>query len=80
MICGESIQASLIHQVWEVIEETQSIALLQWSDQDMVHQLTCRLQGQRGLNGQELQEVTRYLSDRTVLIRDVVADRRGIVY
>ncbi len=80
MICGESIQASLIRQVWEVIEETQSIALLQWSDQDMVHQLTCRLQGQRSLNGQELKEVTRYLSDRTVLIRDVVADRRGIVY
>ena len=80
MVRGELMKASLIHQVWEVIEQTQSVLLLQWNDQDMVCQLLRQVQQERPLNGQETTVLRNYLSDRTTLIRDVVADRRGIVY
>lgn len=76
-ICYESIQASLIRQVWEVIEQTQSGVLLHLDDQDLVSQLLAQLQNRRNLNSHEVQGVSHYLTDRTPLIRDLAADRPG---
>jgi len=76
--CYESIQASLIRQVWEVIEQTQSGVLLHLNDQELVRQLLAQLQNRRALNCQEVQGVSHYLSDRTPLIRDLAADRPGL--
>ena len=80
MLSGGLTEASMIHQVWEVIEQTQSKHLLQWSDQDLVCQLLWKVEQQCPLNHQEQNDVRNYLSDRTSLIRDVASDRRGVVY
>ena len=77
-LCCGSIQASLIRQVWEVIEQTHSGVLLRLNDQELVRQLLVQLQNRRTLNCQEVEGVSHYLSDRTLLIRDLAAERPGV--
>ncbi|NJN24083.1 MAG: hypothetical protein HC810_06415 [Acaryochloridaceae cyanobacterium RL_2_7] len=77
-LCCESIQASLIRQVWEVIEQTHSGVLLHLKDEELVRQLLVQLQHRRTLNCHELEGVSHYLSDRTLLIRDLVANRPSL--
>lgn len=79
-VCCTPIPASLIRQVWDVIEQTQSRVLLQQNDQEMIRQISCELQQQRSLNKQEIKDVVDYLNHRTSLIHDVASDRRGVVY
>ena len=72
------IQVSLLHHLWEVVEETQSGVLLKLNDHDLVRELMNSVSGQRSLSFSESQVLTEYLKGRTALIRDLASSRRGV--
>ncbi len=72
------IQVSLLRNLWEVVEETQSCILLRLNDHELVNELIQNLTGRRSLSGSERQILSSYLQTRTSLIRDLAASRRGV--
>ncbi|MGB8701047.1 MAG: hypothetical protein WCD18_16665 [Thermosynechococcaceae cyanobacterium] len=65
------MSASILRQLWSVIEETQTHRLLKLSDSDLVKQLLAQFQIHHPLSGEETQEIQVYLANRLSLIRDM---------
>jgi hypothetical protein len=70
-----SVNSSILRQIWNIVEQTQSTVLLRLSDMDLVKQLLSQLSNQTKLSKEELNTVSLYLSSRTALIRDLAAAR-----
>lgn len=64
-----------LRQLWVVIEETQTPALLRLSDADLIQQLLRQLTLRQSLTLEEFNTVTLYLHSRTSLIRDIAQTR-----
>ena len=75
---SDHIQISLLRNLWQVVEETQSGILLRLNDHDLVSELLRNIQGRRSLSGPESQVLCHYLKTRTSLIRDLAASRPGV--
>ncbi len=69
------MNSSILRQIWNIVEQTQSTVLLRLSDMDLVKQLLSQLSNQTKLSKEELNTVSLYLSSRTALIRDLAAAR-----
>lgn len=69
------VNSSILRQIWNIVEQTQSTVLLRLSDMDLVKQLLSQLSNQTKLSKEELNTVSLYLSSRTALIRDLAAAR-----
>lgn len=71
----QSVNSSILRQIWNIVEQTQSSVLLRLNDIDLVKQLLSQLSNQTKLSKEELNTVSLYLSSRTALIRDLAAAR-----
>jgi len=69
------INSKTLRQIWSLVEQTQSSALLRLSDTDLVKQLLKQLNSQQALSSEEINSVNSYLSSRTNLIRDLATAR-----
>lgn len=78
MMDSAQIQVSLLRNLWEVVEETQSCVLLTLNDGELINELLQNLKGRRSLSGTERQDLCRYLQTRTTLIRDLASSRLGM--
>ncbi|MGC9503272.1 hypothetical protein [Baaleninema sp.] len=71
------MNATILRQVWSAVEDTQAATLVNLDDSTLIDRLIWDLQAQRVLEGNDIEEVSRYLRSRISLIRDL-ADGRVI--
>lgn len=64
-----------LRQLWVVIEETQTPALLRLSDADLIQQLLRQFTLRQSSTLEEFNTITQYLHTRTSLIRDIAQTR-----
>ncbi len=69
------MDSSTLHQLWLLVEETQTNQLLRLNDNDLVQQLLTRLDDRKPLTREETKAVSAYLQARTPLIRDLAVAR-----
>ena len=69
------MKPSTVHQLWSLIERTQSITLLQLSDKDLVEQLFRQLSTSEQLTNEENNCLITYIYSRLTLIRDLAEAR-----
>lgn len=66
---------STLRQLWSVVEETHSNALLRLNDTELVKQLLSQLNSKTTLTNEEMVTVSVYLHSKTSLIRDLAQAR-----
>ena len=69
------MKPSTVHQLWSLIEWTQSITLLQLSDKDLVEQLFGQLSTSGQFTNEENNSLIAYIYSRLTLIRDLAEAR-----
>ncbi|MDW8202590.1 MAG: hypothetical protein RML75_15460 [Cyanobacteriota bacterium SKYGB_h_bin112] len=69
------MDSSTLHQLWLVVEETQTTQLLRLSDRDLIQDIIERLDHRKPLTRDEAKVVSSYLQARTPLIRDIAGAR-----
>ncbi|MCM1985395.1 hypothetical protein [Lyngbya confervoides] len=74
-----ALSSAILHSLWEIIEETQTHALIQLEDQELIRGVLHQMQQRRSLSDHERFTVTQYLYQRRILIRELAAARRGVV-
>jgi hypothetical protein len=62
---------NLVHQIWKLIEATQTSFLLKLDDQSLVQWLIQQLRKTQILNREEEEATKAYIQSRLLLIRDV---------
>lgn len=62
---------NLLHQLWSLVESSQSHWLLSLDDKSLVHWLIDQIAGERALNPTETDLLTCYIQTRLPLIRDI---------
>ena len=65
------MKSSTLRQLWALIEETQTSALLKFGDAELVQQLLRRLQSKITMSGEEVNTMNNYLNSKVSLIRDL---------
>ena len=65
------MKSSTLRQLWALIEETQTSALLKFGDAELVQQLLRRLQSKITMSGEEVNIMNNYLNSKVSLIRDL---------
>lgn len=70
-----SMDSSTLHQLWLVVEETQTTQLLRLSDRDLIQDIIERLDDRKPLTRDEAKVISSYLQARTLLIRDIAGAR-----
>ncbi len=65
-----------LRQLWSLIEDTQTITLLDLSDIDLVVYLLTQMENRQPLSLQEVDLVSNYIQSKISLIRDL-ADVRS---
>lgn len=66
------MNSNLLHQLWMLIEATQSNFLLKLDDQSLVQWLIQQLRERQNLSHEEEKAASAYIRSRLLLIRDVV--------
>lgn len=66
------MNSNLLHQLWMLIEATQSNFLLKLDDQSLVQWLIQQLREKQYLSHEEEKVASAYIRSRLLLIRDVV--------
>lgn len=66
---------TMLRQLWSLIERTQASLLLKLDDASLVQSLIKQLKQERSLNGDEINHINDYLSNRLSLIRDLAQQR-----
>ncbi|BAY25381.1 hypothetical protein NIES2100_51870 [Calothrix sp. NIES-2100] len=69
------VNSKILRQLWSVVEQTQTSALVGLSDSDLVNQLLRQLDSKQALSSEEMNSVNSYLFSRTQLIRDLAFAR-----
>jgi hypothetical protein len=64
-----------MRHVWSVIEETETKTILSLSDTDLIGQLLNQLESKKLLSGEQIKEMSSYISLRVPLIRDLAQSR-----
>lgn len=70
------MNASILRQLWSLIEEIQSSTLLKLSDAELVSQILQRLEAKRPLSVEDNSLVSSYIYSKTSLIRDLAEENR----
>ncbi|MBF2062511.1 hypothetical protein, partial [Fischerella thermalis] len=70
------MNASTLHQLWSLIENTQTNILLEVNDTELIQQLLKQLENQKLLSSEESKVIRAYISSRLPLIRDLAMLRR----
>jgi ribosome assembly protein YihI (activator of Der GTPase) len=65
------VNASMLRQLWSLIEEIQSSTLLKLSDAELVAQILQRLEAKKVLSTEDNNLVSDYIYSKTSLIRDL---------
>ncbi|MBF1990410.1 hypothetical protein [Fischerella thermalis] len=71
------MNASTLHQLWSLIENTQTNILLEVNDTELIQQLLKQLENQKLLSSEESKVIRAYISSRLPLIRDLAMLRRS---
>ncbi|BAZ52070.1 hypothetical protein NIES4103_47290 [Nostoc sp. NIES-4103] len=69
------MNSSALRHLWFVIEETQTSALLGFSDAELIQQLLKRVETDKLLTGEETNTMRAYIRSRVTLIRDLAMAR-----
>lgn len=72
-----AVNASTLHQLWSLIENTQTNILLEVNDTELIQQLLKQLENQKLLSSEESKVIRAYISSRLPLIRDLAMLRRS---
>lgn len=65
------MNSSLLHQLWMLIEATQSNFLLKLDDQSLIQWLVQQLREKQSLSHEEENAARMYIRSRLLLIREV---------
>lgn len=68
-------RAVTMRHVWSVIEETETKTILSLNDTDLIGQLLKQLENKKLLSGEQISEMSTYISSRVPLIRDLAHSR-----
>ncbi len=68
-------RAVTMRHVWSVIEETETKTILSLNDADLIGQLLKQLENKKLLSGEQIHEMSSYISSRIPLIRDLAQSR-----
>jgi len=74
----------MLRHIWQIIDQTQALNLLELGDLELILQLQKQLETQIFLSVSELYDVRIYIHSRISLIRDLaevrlaIADKKGI--
>ncbi|AFY53573.1 hypothetical protein Riv7116_0998 [Rivularia sp. PCC 7116] len=68
-------RAVTMRHVWSVIEETETKTILSLNDTDLIGQLLGKLESRKLLSGEQIKEMSIYISSRVPLIRDLAHSR-----
>ena len=68
-------RAVTMRHVWSVIEETETKTILSLNDKDLIGQLLGKLESKKLLSGEQIKEMSTYISSRVPLIRDLAHSR-----
>jgi len=69
------MNTSLLHQLWLLIEETQTSLLLRLNDTELVKHLVKQLNKKAILSQEQMDNMSDYISSKTTLIRDLAQIR-----
>jgi hypothetical protein len=69
------VETSLLHQLWHIINETQTKIVLELDDLNLVKYISIELEKKRILSFEEHHLVRCYLSTKMPLIRDLANAR-----
>ncbi len=72
---GLKERAITMRHVWSVIEETESKTILSLNDADLLKQLIQQLENKKQLSKEQMSVMSKYLSSRVPLIRDLALSR-----
>ncbi len=72
------MNSNLLHQVWEVIETTQTDMLTQLNDNQLVQVLVTSLKDRNQLPKNEEANAKAYIHSRLLLIRELAQSRRDL--
>ena len=72
---GLKERAVTMRHVWSVIEETETNILLNLNDADLLKQLLEQLKKRKLLDSEEMSTMSKYISSRVPLIRDLAQSR-----
>jgi hypothetical protein len=72
------INSSKLHQLWTVIDETQTNILLGFSDTELIQQLLRQLEGRGLVSYEEVSTISAYIGSRVPLIRDLARARMAV--
>ncbi len=73
---GLKERAVTMRYVWSVIEETETKTILSLNDTDLIGQLLKQLENKKLLSGEQINEMSTYISSRVPLIRDLAQSRQ----
>jgi hypothetical protein len=72
---GDGMTPLMLHQLWSLVDRTQSHILLNLDDTSLVHWLIRSFRAERSLDRQQTDVLSTYIRSRLPLIRDVAQER-----
>ncbi|MEA5532464.1 hypothetical protein [Crocosphaera sp. XPORK-15E] len=65
------MNATIIRQLWSIVEESSDKTVMSLDDSDLVNQLLGKLNARQNLSPEDWYVMSDYLSARTLLIREI---------
>lgn len=72
------MNSSLLRQVWEVVEATQTDILTQLNDMQLIHVLVANLKERNLIEEEEEANAKAYIRSRLLLIRELAESRKDL--
>ena len=69
------VNSSTLRHLWSIVEETQTNTLLKFNDAELIQQLLKQLEKKSQISSEEVGTMSKYISSRVPLIRDLALAR-----